>query len=62
MAEHNKLLERVATRERAAFFDFATRMPTDPDLWFDGRHTNAAGSRIKAELFADYLRAEGLVD
>ncbi len=62
VAEHNAVLRRVAQEEGAAFFDFEPRMPVDPELWFDGRHTNAAGSRIKAELFAEYLRGAGLVE
>ncbi len=59
--EHNAVLARVAGEQGVAFFDFAARMPVDPALWADGRHTNAAGSRVKAELFAEFLRAEGLV-
>lgn len=59
--EHNDVLREVAVEFAQPFFDFATVMPRDTMYWVDGRHNNAAGARVKAELFARFLVDEGVL-
>ncbi len=54
-AENNAVLADVARERSLPWFDFQSRMPTDPELWHDGAHVNPAGARRKAELFAEFL-------
>jgi hypothetical protein len=61
IAEHNRVIEAVATRRGAHFFDFAALFPSDARYFTDGRHVNEEGAALKARLFADFLLKEGLV-
>jgi lysophospholipase L1-like esterase len=53
--ECNDVVREVARRNGAPLFDFVEVMPTDPDLWSDGRHVNEKGARVKAELFGEFI-------
>ena len=56
------MVERVARKHGTHFFDFAALMPEDTRYWSDGRHVNEEGSRLKGELFADWIAREILAD
>ena len=60
--ENNDVVKEVAARYGAYLFDFAALMPQDRKYWSDGRHVNEAGALLKAELFADFIRASGALD
>ena len=53
--ETNEVSKRVADRNGVAFFDYVAVMPTEKRFWKDGRHVNAEGARVKAELFAAFI-------
>jgi len=59
--ENNDLLRQIAESCGVRFFDFASVFPTERRFYADGRHVNEAGSRLKAQLFGDYLLEEQLV-
>jgi lysophospholipase L1-like esterase len=59
--ENNATVARVSAETGAHFFDFAAEMPQDPDYWADGRHVNALGALVKAELFAEFIVWAGLL-
>jgi len=54
-AEVNEASKRVGEREGVAFYDHVAQMPKERKYWADGRHVNAEGARVKAELFADFI-------
>ena len=58
--EHNDVIREVALATGSPFFDLASQLPDDPELWDDGRHSNATGALRKAELVADFLHREVL--
>jgi lysophospholipase L1-like esterase len=53
--EQNRVLQALGDDLDVPVFDYAAVAPTAPELYFDGVHVLAEGSRIKARLFADYL-------
>jgi lysophospholipase L1-like esterase len=53
--EHNSIIRKLAVQKNIVLFDFAKNMPVDKKYWHDGRHVNKAGSKLKAELFADFI-------
>ena len=55
-------VKEVANSYGTYLFDFAAVMPQDRKYWSDGRHVNEAGALLKAELFADFIRASGAFD
>ena len=59
--EGNDVLTRVAATDSVPFFDFAAVFPTGPEYFADGRHVNAAGALLKAELFGRFLVDGALV-
>jgi lysophospholipase L1-like esterase len=60
-AEQNAIVEETAGELGTYFYDFASDMPMDLDLWSDGRHLTADGNRIKAELIAAYIDEAGII-
>jgi len=60
-AQTNRVAAEVAAARRVPLFDFAAAMSDDPTYWYDGRHLNENGARLKAEYFARWLVAEKLV-
>ena len=54
-------MKEVAERNGVPIFDFASVMPTDKKYWADGRHVNELGAEKKAELFADFIHKNGLI-
>jgi hypothetical protein len=61
-SEMNQVIKDVATETGVYLFDFAGVFPTEKSYYTDGRHMNEKGSKLKAELFADYLIENGLVE
>jgi lysophospholipase L1-like esterase len=59
--ENNEVVKEVATIGQIPLFDFAGVMPQDAKYWADGRHVNEAGALAKAELFAEFIDAQGLI-
>ncbi len=60
--ENNEAVKQVADLTGAPLFDFAGIMPQDENYWADGRHVNEAGALLKAELFAEFIHNEGLIE
>ena len=60
--ETNDVSRRVAERNGVAFFDYAALMPTEKKYWHDGRHVNAEGARVKAELFAAFISEHAIAE
>lgn len=61
IAEQNAILRELVPRLGGYLFDFERAFPDKAHLYLDGEHVNRRGARLKAELFASYLRARGLV-
>ena len=59
--ENNEVVKEVALSHAIPLFDFAEVMPQDAIYWADGRHVNEAGALVKAELYAEYIHAQGLI-
>ncbi len=59
--EQNHAVMQLAREMRIPCFDFASSMPTSPELWRDGRHVNARGAKIQAQLLARYLIENSLL-
>lgn len=59
--ENNNVVKDVAADQHVPLFDFATVMPQEKIYWADGRHVNEAGALVKAELFAEFIDAQGLI-
>lgn len=60
-AEHNAITKEVAAARDAHLFDFAAEFPQDVSLYADGIHVTKKGARLKAEAFADFLVAAGVL-
>ena len=63
IAEHNRIILGFSKEYGVPVYDFAEEMPTNScdDCWWDGRHVNKKGARIKARLFADYIHEQELI-
>jgi lysophospholipase L1-like esterase len=59
--ENNAVIKNVAASRAVPLFDFAALMPQSAEYWADGRHSNEAGALEKAELFAKFIDAQGLI-
>jgi lysophospholipase L1-like esterase len=60
--EMNDVTRKVAREEDVYFFDFAAAMPGDEEYWDDGRHVNELGALKKAELFAEFIDRNKIID
>lgn len=60
--ENNDVVKEVAVNHEIPLFDFASVMPQDAMYWADGRHVNESGAVVKAQLFAEYIHDQGLID
>jgi lysophospholipase L1-like esterase len=60
--ENNEVVKAVADRHDIPLFDFAAVMPQDAIYWADGRHVNEAGALVKAQLFAEFIHVQGLIE
>ena len=60
--ENNQVVAGVASSHQLPLFDFAAAMPQDPKYWADGRHVNAEGALLKAQLFAEYIVQQKLIN
>jgi hypothetical protein len=60
--EINDVTRKVAREEGVYFFDFAAVMPGDEEYWDDGRHVNELGALKKAELFAEFIDRNKIID
>jgi len=59
--EHNALLQKIAVEKGIPFYDHVAEMPKDTSYWADGRHVNAKGSIVKAEMFTKFLLDNNLI-
>ncbi|HCN10258.1 MAG TPA: hypothetical protein DIT01_20205, partial [Lentisphaeria bacterium] len=59
-AEQNEVVRALAGEGQIACLDFAAVMPHDREYWEDGRHVTEAGAVVKAELVANFVRANFL--
>ena len=60
--ENNEVVVDVAHSRDVPLFDFAAVMPQVAAYWADGRHVNEAGAAEKAQLFAQFIETQGLID
>ena len=60
--ENNDVVKEVAMSHEIPLFDFASLMPQDAQYWADGRHVNEAGALVKAQLFAEFIDAQRLIE
>lgn len=60
--ENNDVVKEVAAEGQIPLFDFATVMPQDAKYWADGRHSNEAGALLKAQLFAEFIHTQKLIE
>jgi lysophospholipase L1-like esterase len=60
--ENNEVVKEVAISHNIPLFDFVEVMPQDAKYWADGRHVNEAGALAKAELFAEFIHTQGLIE
>jgi lysophospholipase L1-like esterase len=63
IAQHNTLVKNLGTELDLPVYDLAADYPENPALWVEGdwQHMNEAGSRIQAELFAQFIATQGLI-
>ena len=61
IAEHNQVIENIASDLEVAYYDFVADMPTDTQYWIDGQHVNGSGAMIQAEQFAAFIVENGLL-
>jgi len=62
IAEMNHVIKTLAASEHVAVYDFAKYMSLDKAFWADGRHNNENGAKLKAELFANFIYENKLID
>ena len=60
--EINNITENIGIIHKIPVYDFAKEMPKDKQYWFDGRHSNEEGVKLKSKLFADYISSNKLID
>lgn len=60
-AEMNGLLSDIAADSGAALFDFANAFPNEKKYFVDGLHMTEEGARLKAKLFATFLKERRLI-
>lgn len=53
--EHNDLIREISSHYPVYFYDHQAEFPKDASLFFDGRHVNEKGAKLKAQLFAKYI-------
>ncbi len=63
VSEHNAITGELAAELGLPFYDFFAEFPVDAALWVedDWQHMKANGTRIQAELFAQFIVEEGLI-
>ena len=55
--ETNQIMQDLAVGNQIPFFDFEGTMPKEKEYWIkDGMHVNEKGVKIKADLFADFVK------
>ena len=55
--DNNKIMKALSFEYKTPFFDFKRVMPIDKKYWVNrGVHVNEQGAKIKAELFADFIK------
>lgn len=59
--EQNAIVLELCRTHDAHCFDLANEMPSDRELWTDGRHVNERGAELKATLVARHLESSGLL-
>ncbi|MGC9503058.1 SGNH/GDSL hydrolase family protein [Baaleninema sp.] len=61
IAEHNQVLKNIAQRRNVSLLDFAATFPRQEQYYDDGVHVTEAGSRLKAQMFANFIVEQSLV-
>ena len=61
-AENNEVVKRVGNSHSLPVYDFALQMPMKEKYWADGRHNNEEGVAKKAELFANFIATNKLIN
>jgi lysophospholipase L1-like esterase len=61
VAEHNAITARVAQENGVLFLDYAAAAPTDNQFWNDGMHLTIQGNLGQAQIFAQFLDAQGVI-
>lgn len=63
VAQHNEIVKKLGAELGLPVYDLAADYPENPALWVEGdwQHMNEAGSRIQAELFAQFMIEQGLI-
>ncbi len=63
IAQHNTIVKNLGAELGLPVYDLAADYPENPALWVEGdwQHMNEAGSRIQAELFAQFMVEQGLI-
>jgi lysophospholipase L1-like esterase len=59
--QQNEMIKNISKKMRISMIDFEKLMPKDRKYWADGVHLNEDGSKLKAEIFVDFLINEGFV-
>lgn len=62
VAEHNQILDTLATTYGVPLIDYAALAPQTEDKWADYIHMNADGSRLQGEAFAEFIIRNKLLD
>lgn len=62
LAEHNDIIRQIGSDLGVPVFDLAALFPQDPELFQDTVHMTTDGGWLKAELIADFLISEHLLD
>jgi len=60
--EHNAIIRDLSSLYQMPMFDFSSVMPDDNALWYDDIHVNSDGAKLKAQLFAEFIHKNKLIE
>jgi len=60
--EMEVVLKEIAQKMDVHFFDFASKFPSEKQYYEDEWHVNEEGAQLKAELFADFIKRNNLIE
>lgn len=61
IAEHNAIVEDIASEMHTLFYDFAANLPARRGWWVDGYHFNVQGAREQARQYARFLHQQRII-
>ncbi|MFN8528139.1 MAG: SGNH/GDSL hydrolase family protein [Anaerolineae bacterium] len=61
LEDNNQVMRAVAAEYHVPLLDYAPMMPQDPSLWIDHVHYNVDGMHLQAEVFAEFIDAQGWI-